>query len=94
MYKSLNDFISAHPIFAALPVSALWMIAGYQDHVRKKRTGGFLWWTVSAVVLLFAFGVHCILSGSWLSLVITATAILVEIWFIGKWYRREGLGHA
>lgn len=86
--------MNEHLILAALLVSAIWLVAGYQDHVRRKRPGAFLWWTLIAVLVLFAFCINAILTGAWLSLAIAVAAILAEIWLIRKWYRQEGLDHA
>jgi hypothetical protein len=93
MYKSIPDFMNEHLILAALLVSALWLVAGYQDHARRKRPGAFLWWTIIAVLVLCAFCVNAILTGAWLSLAIAVAALLAEIWLIRKWYREEGLNH-
>jgi hypothetical protein len=90
MYKSIYDFFQEHLILAALLVSALWLVAGYQGHVRKRPVG-FLSWTVIAVLVLFAFCINFILTGAWLSLAIAVGAIFAEIWLIRKWYREGRL---
>ena len=94
MYKSIHDFMNEHLILTALLVSALWLVAGYQDQARKKRPGAFLWWAIIAVLVLCACCVNAILTGAWLSLAIAIAAILAEIWLIRKWYRQEGLNHS
>jgi CHASE2 domain-containing sensor protein len=90
MLKSIHDFMNEHLILAALLVSAAWLVAGYQDHVRRKGPSVFLWWTVVAVLVLFAFCINAILTGAWLSLAIAVAAILAEIWLIRRWYRQAG----
>lgn len=88
---SIASYLSGHTVLLALTVSAAWLLAGY-DYFRDGNTVGAFLWGGIAVLVLFAFGVHELLSsqGSWANLLLPIAGIAGEFVLIRKWMRRPG----
>ncbi len=92
MYKIVIDFLSKHLVLAALLASALWFYGGHQYFVKGKQAVG-LSWQVIGVLVLGAFCVNAVLSGSWYSLIVALGAIALELWLIRRYVGENHLGH-
>jgi hypothetical protein len=87
---SIVEFFKKHPVLMALPASAAWFYAG-RDYFRKGNLAGAFLWEGIAVLMLVAFCVGVVLSGSrsWVSLAVAVAAIGVELWLMKIWLSRE-----
>ena len=87
----ISSFLKGHAVLLALAVSAVWLVAGHGCFRKGNSVGAFLWGGI-AVLILFAFSVHELLSwhGSWANLLLPIAGIGGESKLIATWMRQGG----
>lgn len=83
----IASFLRDHAVLLALAVSGLWLFAAF-DYSRKGNSAGTFGWGAIAVLILFAFCIHELISvqGSWVYALLAAAGIIGELALIRKWW--------
>ena len=89
----ISSVLKGHAVLLALAVSGVWLLAGHGCFRKGNSVGAFLWGGI-AVLILFAFSVHELLSwhGSWANLLLPIAGIAGESKLLGSWMRQGGRG--
>ena len=88
-FRWLSDFLQAHPPIAGVLLSLLVFFSAYQHFdVRDSKGGTFFQCLAWLILILFA--VYAVFSGMWLSLIVIAGALFIEVWLaLRQWHRSE-----
>jgi hypothetical protein len=80
------SFLRGHAIVMAIAVSAVWLCAAYQ-YSRKGNSVGTVGWGAIAVLILFGFGIHELVSpqGAWVYALLALAGITGEFVLIRRW---------
>jgi hypothetical protein len=83
---AIASFLRGHAVFLALAVSGLWLYAAF-EYSRKGNSTGTFGWGAIAVLILFGFCIHELVSvqGSWVYALLAAAGIAGELALIRKW---------
>jgi hypothetical protein len=88
-FRWLSGFLQGHPPIAGVVLSLLVFFSAYQHFdVRDSKGGRFFQGLAGLILILFA--VYAIFSGMWLSLILIAGALFVEVWLaLRHWHRSQ-----
>jgi hypothetical protein len=85
--NAVASFLRGHAVLLALAVSGLWLYAAF-EYSRKGNSAGTFGWGAIAVLILFAFCIHELVSvqGTWVYALLAAAGIAVELAIIRRWW--------
>lgn len=85
--NAVASFLRDHAVLLALAISGLWLYEAF-DYSRKGNSAGTFGWGAIAVLILFAFCIHELVSvqGSWVYALLAAAGIAGELALIRKWW--------
>jgi hypothetical protein len=80
------SFLRDHAVLLAIAVSGAWLYAAY-DYSRKGNSAGTFGWGAIAVLILFGFCIHELISlqGSWAYALLAAAGITGELVLSKRW---------
>ena len=86
-FDAIASFLRDHAVLLALAVSGLWLYAAF-DYSRKGNSAGTFGWGAIAVLILFGFCIHELVSlqGSWEYALLAAAGIAGEVVLIRRWW--------
>ena len=84
---AIASFLRGHAVLLALAVSGLWLYAAF-DYSRKGNSAGTFGWGAIAVLILFGFCIHELVSlqGSWVCALLAAAGMAGEVVLIRRWW--------
>lgn len=85
MLARINRFVRLHPSPIVLACYVIFMLSAYDD-VKQRDKRGAIFSGIVALISMIALMVYAISSSWWLGVAIGAAGIVLEWWFLNRWY--------